>query len=152
MSIMFWFKKKRINVFLCGLDGAGKTSITLTLNGLSPTLFPPKPTIGYNSPKLKSCGVKWVFWDVAGEERFRNLWRSYYANVDCVAFVINAKDERLEETVGLLKNMLNDQQLRHMMFLIENLPRDRCRVMECDAFKGTGLKEGLKWLKKNVKK
>ncbi|EKE37394.1 ADP-ribosylation factor, putative [Entamoeba nuttalli P19] len=162
MSLLDFFRTKHINVLLCGIDGAGKTSITLTLSGLDPKIFPPKPTLGYNSPSFKSNGIKWVFWDVCGQAKFRGLWKSYYTNVIAVAYVIDAKDtERFQESKNLLWGIINDPTIRSYPILVwvnrghsnelNDLPKDRVFVLDCDAYKGTGLKEGLKWLKKKLK-
>ncbi|ELP86183.1 ADP-ribosylation factor, putative [Entamoeba invadens IP1] len=161
MSLFSVFRTKHVNVLLCGFDGVGKTSITLSLSGLNPSVFPPKPTFGYNSPTLHFSGVKWIFWDVCGQQKFRNLWRSYYKNVQCVAFVIDATDtERFEDVKSTLIAMINDQELKNCPFLVwvnkghvdklNELPKNKVLVLDCDAMNGTGLKEGLKWLKKEV--
>ncbi|GAB1222220.1 hypothetical protein ENUP19_0099G0012 [Entamoeba nuttalli] len=125
MSLLDFFRTKHINVLLCGIDGAGKTSYyTLTLSGLDPKIFPPKPTLGYNSPSFKSNGIKWnqknLLWGIINDPTIRSYPILVWVNRGH-------------------SNELND------------LPKDRVFVLDCDAYKGTGLKEGLKWLKKKLK-
>ncbi|ELP93093.1 ADP-ribosylation factor, arf, putative [Entamoeba invadens IP1] len=162
----FFFHSRHVNVLLCGLNGAGKTAITLKLNGLDPAIFPPKPTRGFNSVEAKVKGVKhikWIFWDVCGQQQFQRLWKTYYSNVICFAFVIDATDkERLSDAKTALIELVNDAKGLHFPVLIwankghvdglESLLNDKVTLIECDAFKGDGLKDGLEWLKHMTKK
>ncbi|ELP86186.1 ADP-ribosylation factor, putative [Entamoeba invadens IP1] len=175
--LSFLFKKKQMNVLMCGLDNAGKTSLLLKMQGEDPKSVGTKPTVGYLNPCFKYKTYEWLFWDVSGAAKFRGLWRSYYPNCRCVSFVIDLADsERTDEAIDALKNMLKDPEIKDLPFLIllnktdlkahdkaidekiglnETLSK-RCKIFACSAYSGEGVFEGLDWLcytmKKNSKK
>ncbi|EKE38704.1 ADP-ribosylation factor, putative [Entamoeba nuttalli P19] len=172
--LSFLFKKKQMNILICGLDGAGKTSMLLKMQGQDPKTIQTKPTIGYLNPTLKYKTFEWLFWDVSGAAKFRGLWKSYYPNVKCIAFVFDNTDEdRFDESKNALLNMLADSELKGMPFLIYVNKTDkkefdqttfneklglnetqklRCQIFPCSAYTGDGLFEGLDWMCYTLKK
>ena len=172
--LSFLFKKKQMNCLICGLDGAGKTSIVLKMKGQDPKSISTKPTIGYLNENMKYKTYEWMFWDVSGDAKFRNLWKSYYPNVKCVAYVFDYTDEeRFEDAKNALFNMLSDSDLRGYPFLIyvnktdkkafnaeefgkklglSDIQKLRCQIVGCSAYNGDGLNEGLDWLCVTMKK
>lgn len=78
-----WMKQKReksITIIVLGLDNAGKSTL---LYGLKNEL--PKgevtPTIGFTPSKLVSGKYTIQYFDIGGARNFRNVWKSYYAEV-----------------------------------------------------------------------
>ena len=172
--LSFLFRKKQLNILICGLDGAGKTAMVLKMQGKEPKSMDLKPTIGYLNPSFKYKSYEWMFWDVSGAAKFRGLWKSYYPNVKCVAFVFDYTDEeRFEEAKTALLNMFADSDLRGYPFIIyvnktdkkefnedefskklglTEVQKMRAHVVGCSAYNGHGLFEGLDWLSGTLKK
>jgi small GTP-binding protein len=103
-----------------GLDDAGKTSILyrLKLGEVVTTI----PTIGFNVEGLDSSwtnGIVVTSWDVGGRDKTRPLWRNYFANTDCIVFVVDSTDrDRLEQAKDLLYEFLNEEELRGLPLLV----------------------------------
>ncbi|ELP88439.1 ADP-ribosylation factor, putative [Entamoeba invadens IP1] len=172
--LSFLFKKKQMNLLVCGFDGVGKSSMLLKMQNIDPKGIEVKPTTAYANPSLKYKTFEWLFWDVSGAPKFRGLWKSYYPNVKAIAYVFDACDtERYDDAKTALKNMINDGELKNMPFLIfinksdkqqvdshEFLDKleltegqkNRCQAFSCSAFTGDGLFEGLDWLCYYLKK
>ncbi|KAL7716886.1 ADP-ribosylation factor [Entamoeba marina] len=143
------------------------------MQGQDPKKIEVKPTIGYLNPTIKFKNFEWLFWDVSGDAKFRNLWKSYYPNVRCIAFVFDASNnDTFTDSKNALLNMFADADLKGMPFLIyvnkidkTPLPSDfeeklglteaqksRSKVFGCSAYNGEGLFEGLDWLCYTIKK
>lgn len=127
---------KSLHVAILGLDSAGKTTVLyrLQLGEFVNTV----PTKGFNAEKVKvalgSSTVTFHFWDVAGQERQRPLWKSYTRCTDGIMFVVDSVDaERMEEAKTELHKMIrsldtqgvpvliiaNKQDLRHSLTVAE---------------------------------
>ncbi|BFU23903.1 ADP ribosylation factor, putative [Entamoeba histolytica HM-1:IMSS-B] len=171
--LSFLFKKKQMNILICGLDGAGKTALVLKMQGTDPKSMEIKPTIGYLNPSFKYKTYEWLFWDVSGAAKFRGLWKSYYPNVKCIAYVFdNTDNDRFDESKTALLNMLADNDLKGMPFIIyvnkidlkpyepsfadklalTELQKSRCQIFPCSAYTGEGLMDGLDWMCYTLKK
>ena len=80
---------------MLGLDGAGKTTILYSLK-LGETINT-IPTIGFNVEELNYKTIKFMVWDVGGQEKLRNLWTHYYDKCRGLIFVVDSSDhERVE--------------------------------------------------------
>ena len=172
--LSFLFKKKQMNILICGLNGSGKTAMVLKMQGKEPKSMDLKPTIGYLNPSFKYKSYEWMFWDVSGAAKFRGLWKSYYPNVRCVAYVFdNTDDERFDEAKNALFNMFADSDLRGYPFIIyvnktdkkpfneseftaklglSDIQKLRCEIVPCSAYDGSGLMQGLDWMSATLKK
>ena len=49
------------------------------------------PTVGQNMSKVETNNIKWTIWDVGGQKRFRNIWDSYYKDIDVLVWVLDSK-------------------------------------------------------------
>ncbi|MHA1230008.1 MAG: Rab family GTPase [Candidatus Helarchaeota archaeon] len=71
----------RFKILVCGDSGVGKTSIILrfTNNAFKKTYI---PTLGVNITEkiisFENCIVKFVIWDIAGQNKFKLMRRHYY--------------------------------------------------------------------------
>ena len=167
------FKKKRYNIPICGLNGAGKTSILFKLNGSDPKGFEIKPTVGYVNTLVKYKSIEWQFWDVSGDAKLINLWRSYYPNVVGIVFVFDITDtERFQDAKQAFLNILMDRDLAHYPILVyinkidkqnsvEDFKQqlglapnqlDRCDIIGVSAYTGENLYEGLDMFAVRLKK
>ena len=122
------------HVLICGLDGAGKTTLfNLLVNG-QPTdpKIRPDGTFGIPNKKMASetetLGFNFDysdphqaatcigFWDLGGKDSIRSIWSSFYMNirVSGVIFVVDANDDedRIIDARMELQKLLNEEELR----------------------------------------
>jgi len=117
-------------VFLCGLNGAGKTAL-LYYFVLGKYFTPADPTKGFNN---ELCTFnKWQtyeFWDPGGSPVQRALWKKFYSRIkfDYVVYVIEAKrhakldpkkrESALDEDRMELHTLLNEEELKDAKFIV----------------------------------
>ncbi|XP_070701504.1 ADP-ribosylation factor-like protein 14 [Pempheris klunzingeri] len=108
-------KQPEAQVLLLGLDNAGKSTLLYKLkrNECVSTV----PTIGFNVEMLEARknrkSIALTVWDVGGQEKLREHWRSFHQDAAAVVFVVDSSDrERLEEARRELENTLRSEELR----------------------------------------
>ncbi|MCQ2820228.1 MAG: ADP-ribosylation factor-like protein [archaeon] len=167
----FWKKVKGIkdmNIFMCGLDAAGKTTILyqLKLGTLQKTI----PTVGINVESIQCKNINFVCFDIGGGHIIhRNFYYHYYNNSKAVIWVIDSSDEdRLEEAKNEFDNILNKSNGEKLPFVVfankqdlknalspeeieKRLELERFndrpwKVFGSNARTGDGLFVGLNWL------
>ena len=86
------FKKfdKRVNIAMCGLDNAGKTSILNYLKNGEPSES--LATMGVNYEKLKLGKLDLSIMDLGGQQVFRQFWPGYIERADILIFVLDSTD------------------------------------------------------------
>ena len=87
--------KRQCKVVMLGLDSAGKTTIlySLKLGDVLMTI----PTIGFNVEEVNFKTIKFMVWDVGGQEKLRNLWTHYFDKSKALIYVVDSSDsERVE--------------------------------------------------------
>ncbi|XP_045455411.1 ADP-ribosylation factor-like protein 3 [Melitaea cinxia] len=163
--------EKELRLLLLGLDNAGKTTILKQL--ASEDVSHVTPTAGFNIKSVLSNGFKLNVWDIGGQRKIRPYWRNYFENTDILIYVVDCSDhQRLEETSLELAELLQDEKLRGVPLLVYankqdlatalpaseiaqllglHLIRDRTwQIQACVATDGTGIKEGMEWVCKNI--
>ncbi|XP_039493408.1 ADP-ribosylation factor-like protein 3 isoform X1 [Drosophila santomea] len=133
------------------------------------------PTAGFNIKSVAADGFKLNVWDIGGQWKIRPYWKNYFANTDVLIYVIDCTDRtRLPEAGSELFEMLMDNRLKQVPVLIFANKQDMPDAMSasevaekmslvqlqgrtweikaCTAVDGTGLKEGMDWVCKNMKK
>ncbi|GET90842.1 ADP-ribosylation factor-like protein [Leishmania tarentolae] len=156
-------------VLILGLDNAGKTTILnrLGVSEENHTEAPEGPTQGFNIMNVNRDGRRIKLCDLGGQRALRDFWEDYYANTDCIMYVVDSSDQRrLEEAhesfVEVVKGvpnvpvlvLANKQDLataKDPKTVAEALQlseyRDRSwHVQGCSAKSGNGLEEGLTWI------
>eukprot|EP00796_Vickermania_ingenoplastis_P007596 gene7596-5357_t len=155
----------KLSLVVCGLDNSGKTTI---MNALKPEEHRAQnisATIGYNVETFQKGKVKFTAFDMGGAKKFRDLWSSYYQNVDGIIFVIDSSDAlRLCVVKDELEEMLQhaDIKSRPVPLLIFANKMDITQLLDLysaaktgsrpfnifasNALKGTGVNEGMEWL------
>ncbi len=106
---LFRKKAKKVKIICCGLDAAGKTTI---INHLKPKRQQKSdivPTVGFSVENFTKDNLQFTVFDMSGQGRYRNLWESFYQEIDAIVFVIDSS-ERLRLAVA--KNEL-DMLLNH---------------------------------------
>ena len=53
------------------------------------------PTVGQNVQKIESNNIKWTIWDLGGQKRLRDIWDTYFRDVDVLIWVLDSKDHFL---------------------------------------------------------
>ncbi|XP_048001745.1 ADP-ribosylation factor-like protein 3 [Cydia fagiglandana] len=163
--------EKELRLLLLGLDNAGKTTLLKQLASEDVTHV--TPTAGFNIKSVLSSGFKLNVWDIGGQRKIRPYWRNYFENTDILIYVVDCSDhQRLEETSQELSELLQDDKLRNVPLLVYankqdlstalpasevathlglHLIRDRTwQIQGCVATDGTGVKEGMEWVCKNI--
>lgn len=174
LSLIRGLKKKEgeARILVLGLDNAGKTTILKSLSDEDITTI--TPTQGFNIKSLSRDGFNLKIWDIGGQKSIRPYWRNYFDQTDSLIYVIDSADrKRLDESEFELNELLQEEKMSGVPLLIfankqdlvgaapadeiaEKLDltsiRDRpWQIQACSAKEGTGLKEGMEWLMKQVK-
>ncbi|CAH1169149.1 unnamed protein product [Phyllotreta striolata] len=165
--------EKELRLLLLGLDNAGKTTILKML--ASEDITNVTPTAGFNIKSVNSEGFKLNVWDIGGQRKIRPYWKNYFENTDVLIYVVDSADKkRLEETGIELYELLSDDKLQDVPLLVyankQDIPeslsaselaqtlglptiKDRSwQIQACTAIQGVGVREGMEWVCKNIKK
>eukprot|EP00747_Dinoflagellata_sp_TGD_P165279 gnl/TRDRNA2_/TRDRNA2_186354_c0_seq1.p1 gnl/TRDRNA2_/TRDRNA2_186354_c0~~gnl/TRDRNA2_/TRDRNA2_186354_c0_seq1.p1 ORF type:complete len:188 (+),score=52.86 gnl/TRDRNA2_/TRDRNA2_186354_c0_seq1:128-691(+) len=169
--------KRKVRIVVVGLDNSGKTTI---LNALKPkkASLETVPTVGYATEEFAKYGVNFCAFDMSGQSRYRNLWEHYYGDVEGIIVVIDATDKlRFAVVKDELNTMLSDPKVASktpkipILFLSNKMdlptaspPLETIQALElekitdrawkfatCEALKGEGIEEALKWLVDAIK-
>ncbi|QDZ25088.1 ADP-ribosylation factor-like GTPase [Chloropicon primus] len=181
-------KKAKATLLVVGLDNSGKTTLAKTIQGFSGDaeqlqegdILNVQPTIGFKVEKVDSPfskGLKLNIVDMSGQQCYRELWQTYYEDVQGILFVVDAADHRRfsearEALLGVVKHselekkplllFSNKMDLRHagtgaqvakevgLNDLANHLQR-AWRLQGCSAITGEGVDDGIKWLISQVK-
>ncbi|XP_022610842.1 ADP-ribosylation factor-like protein 14 [Seriola dumerili] len=107
-------KQPEAQVLLLGLDNAGKSTLLYKLkhNACVSTV----PTIGFNVEMLDARknrkNIALTVWDVGGQGKMREHWKSFHQDAAAVVFVVDSSDrERLGEARRELEKTLRSDQL-----------------------------------------
>ncbi|BFF91385.1 ADP-ribosylation factor-like protein 3 [Drosophila madeirensis] len=165
--------EKEARILLLGLDNAGKTTILKQL--ASEDITTVTPTAGFNIKSVAADGFKLNVWDIGGQWKIRPYWKNYFANTDVLIYVIDCTDRaRLPEAGSELFELLMDNRLKQVPLLVFANKQDMPDAMTasevaekmslvqlqgrtweikaCTAVNATGLKEGMDWVCRNMKK
>ena len=85
--------KESVSVLCIGLDNSGKTTIINRLKPEEAKVADVTATVGFSKEIVIFGNFEFSIFDMAGAQRFRNLWEKQYANAKGVIFVIDASDE-----------------------------------------------------------
>jgi ADP-ribosylation factor protein 1 len=170
-SLNWLLRQEPCRCVMLGLDAAGKTTMLykLKLGEVVNTI----PTIGFNVETVEYKSLKFVVWDVGGQDKLRPLWRHYYEGSEALIFIVDACDrERLHEARDTLHSILNDDTMRNVAVLVFANKMDKMEALStadiaqklnlhvmhrpwhiqgASAARGDGLYEGLDALSSMVK-
>ncbi|CAI2734346.1 unnamed protein product [Schistosoma spindalis] len=97
---------KEIFLVILGLDNSGKTTISLSIKGVSSDLV--APTIGFDRIEFAIDSFNINLYDLGGGRTIRDIWETYFAEVYGVIFVVDSSTpERLEECHEVLVSVLS---------------------------------------------
>ncbi|XP_015751849.1 PREDICTED: ADP-ribosylation factor-like protein 5B [Acropora digitifera] len=178
MGVLFaklfsWFSNEEHKVIIVGLDNAGKTTILYQF--LMSEVVHTSPTIGSNVEEVVWKNIRFLMWDIGGQESLRSAWNTYYTNTEFLIVVVDSTDrERLAVTKAELYNMLNHEDLKQAGVLIFANKQDikgsmsvaeiseqlnltsikdhGWHIQACCALTGEGLYQGLEWITNHIRK
>ncbi|MHA2387849.1 MAG: ADP-ribosylation factor family protein, partial [Candidatus Hodarchaeales archaeon] len=109
-----------VKIAWLGLDHAGKTTIVkrITSGEFDDSTF---RTLGMNVDEFSSGNVRFISWDIGGQEAFReSLWESYMAGSMGIVYVIDSNDRtRFDEAQAeLWKYVLNNDKVENIPILV----------------------------------
>eukprot|EP00198_Chlamydomonas_reinhardtii_P002916 XP_001692252.1 ARF-like GTPase [Chlamydomonas reinhardtii] len=173
-------KEGEARILVLGLDNAGKTTILKALSEEDITTITPTQGFnikslsrdGFNLKIWDIGGQKSIrpYWQVSACHALRN----YFDQTDALIYVIDSADsKRLSESEFELTELLQEEKMTGVPLLVfankQDLVgalaadeiastldltsiRDRpWQIQACSAKQGTGLKEGMEWMMKQVK-
>lgn len=167
-----YFSNSEYKVIVVGLDNAGKTTILYHL--LMDEVVHTSPTIGSNVEEITWRNIKFIMWDIGGQDSLRQSWATYYSNTNFVFMVIDSSDrERLSVAKDELYKMLNHEDLRKSSLLIyankqdvkdcltttqisqtlnlKSIKDHAYHIQPCCALSGEGLHQGLEWVTSQIR-
>ena len=103
-----------LKIIISGLDNAGKTSILTAFNkryDFEKEIRELQPTIRVSYQQTKFLGKNIYFWDMGGQEMYRQLYQSkpelYFSDTNLLIFVIDIQDsDRFDSSIEYLHNIL----------------------------------------------
>ena len=145
---LFGKKAKQVNMTICGLDNAGKTTLMnyLIYGEFKNTM----PTMGMNVNTIKLPKVHLTIFDLGGQKGFRFLWSDINEKSDALVYIVDSTDlERFEETKEAFHNIVNTQITDKLPVLILlnkiDLPNRISLTEFIKQFELTSLTSKIQW-------
>lgn len=114
---LFKNKVKQVNLTICGLDNAGKTTlINYLIHGEFRNTI---PTSGMNREKINLPKLQLDIYDLGGQEEFRPMWSDYNEQSDGIVYVIDSADhDRFEISKEIFYDIIDTQINQNIPVLI----------------------------------
>lgn len=105
---LFQKKAKPVNLTICGLDKAGKTTfVNYLIHGEFRETI---PTMGVNRKSISFPKLDLHIFDMGGQEDFRPLWSDINEKSNALIYVVDATDHlRFEETKEIFHDISSRQ-------------------------------------------
>jgi len=119
-------EKRELKLVIVGLDAAGKTTI---LNKMRfDEVMQTAPTIGVNTEDIQVRNVNIKVFDLAGQEKMRNVWKYYYSSIEGIIFVLDStRLDRIQDARDELLSLLANDEAKHIPVLVfankQDLPK-----------------------------
>ncbi|MHA1279464.1 MAG: ADP-ribosylation factor family protein, partial [Candidatus Helarchaeota archaeon] len=164
---------KAAKLFIFGLDRAGKTTL---LNRIKDNIFiQTNPTLNVNIMQIILNNMQIVCFDVAGQKRFRNSWRTFMNATNGLIFVFDCSDlSRIDEAREELFRVLSYKEAQGLPLLIfsnkidikphgtindiiEGLHLHQItdrdwKIFDSSALNNIGVDKGFSWISKQILK
>ena len=164
---LFKKKSKAVNLTICGLDSAGKTTfVNYLIHG---EFRDTTPTMGINRKALSFPKLDIQLFDLGGQDDFRPLWSDINEKSNALIYVVDSTDHmRFEQTKEIFHQILKAQidndipvlVLLHKVDLPDRMERIQFTrdfgltdmsmthtwaVFETSAKNGQGIVESMSW-------
>ena len=105
---LFQKKTKPVNLTICGLDKAGKTTfVNYLIHGEHRETA---PTMGINRKSISFPKIDLDIFDLGGQEDFRPLWSDINEKSNALIYVVDSTDYmRFQETKDIFHDILSKQ-------------------------------------------
>lgn len=114
---MLGLHHKKGKVLFLGLDNAGKTTLLAKLKDDRNAVC--EPTVHPNSEVLQIGKLQITTFDMGGHKTARKLWHDYFGGINGVVYIVDCADQmRFQESKSQLQELLSDEQLAEVPFLI----------------------------------
>ncbi|KCV67571.1 arf/Sar family, other [Fonticula alba] len=164
---------EEVKLVIVGLDNAGKTTFLYRL--LLGQVVATTPTIGSNVEEFNYKNIKFLMWDIGGQDNLRSSWSTYYINSKAVIMVVDSTDvARFPIVRRELHRMLSHEHLARIPLLVLANKQDLdealttaeisdalglpeldvttpWHIAPCSAISGEGTTEGLDWVVSQLK-
>jgi len=122
---------KVINLIVLGVEESGKTTMCLQLHGNLEKGTTPTTGLSKFSP-LRVQGYDVVLHDMGGRDGCRKMWKSYFANIHGLVYVVDAAKKNFDAEVEALRETAKHPQIKGKPVLIlankHDLPDSRFAV------------------------
>ena len=168
-------KKESVKIVCCGLDNSGKSTIINHLKPKKERETNVVPTVGYSQESFDYDKLNFTAFDMSGQGKYRNLWESFYGEVDGVIFVVDSADRvRIavaEDELTILLKEIKDRPIPILFFankqdLANSLSSSEVSealklhiinnkswtIVSSNALSGEGIGDGVKWLSEEIRK
>ena len=127
-------RTREVDITICGLDNAGKTTIVKFLE--TGTFVETQPTMGINRGEtIRVSKLHVNIYDLGGQEDFRSLWPEINEKSDGVVFVVDKIDVvRFEEARNVFYKIMETQLHNQVVVLILLHKSDLPDGMEKEKF------------------
>ncbi|NHJ83976.1 MAG: GTP-binding protein [Asgard group archaeon] len=167
---LFRKKTKPVNLTICGLDKAGKTTfVNYLIHG---EFKETTPTMGVNRKSISFPKLDLHIFDMGGQEDFRPLWSDMNEKSNALIYVVDSTDYlRFDETKSIFHNIIEHQidkqipvlillnkidlsdRMNHVDFtrdfgLLDTQNAFTWAVFETSAKTGVGIMESVTWFLK----
>eukprot|EP01117_Protostelium_nocturnum_P003603 TRINITY_DN1480_c0_g1_i9.p1 TRINITY_DN1480_c0_g1~~TRINITY_DN1480_c0_g1_i9.p1 ORF type:complete len:202 (-),score=21.20 TRINITY_DN1480_c0_g1_i9:449-1054(-) len=179
MGVMFskwwhsFFHFDEFKAIIVGLNNAGKTTTLYKL--LLDEVVATTPTVGGNVEEVVYKNLRFLMWDIGGQESLRSSWHTYYINTHVIILVVDSTDrERMNITKEELVKMLDHEHLKNALLLVfankqdlkgamtvaeistalglHNHKDHANHIQACCALTGEGLFQGMDWIVEKLPK
>jgi len=132
-------RKKQRNICILGLDDSGKSSLLNDIRRKFQKSFVNDseilPTVGLNYSQIQLDGFDLTFWDLGGMKRFREIWESYYQDIDVLLWVVDSSNpDRFKESIEEFKKITENENLIFVPLCIVANKQDKVGAIKSDTF------------------